>query len=265
MTVRYKSFCFVLELPSARDMTVILCGKKRLLITYWAACFILNELQTQSADTDVQENMDLNQNFQSETGVHSSSDRKHDINACHQYCYNMYLDPGYCDLSRPAFKHCKRFQTECQKTSLNNQTKIDKFSDPKIICKYNRYMISTCSFDNVSTEYNSTILQDSVQKKRDLKNENSDINVLKAFYNKLMTMAPVTDLYTGFTYVNEEVYKLYAENRLEPIFWNIRLNSDRDEHLYMFDGLNKCLNTTYFHSMNISFKFRCWPPNTTDE
>ncbi|KAK6989122.1 hypothetical protein BgiMline_012320 [Biomphalaria glabrata] len=70
-----------------------------------------------------------------------------------------------------------------------------------------------------------------------------------------MTMAPVTDLYTGFTYVNEEVYKLYAENRSEPIFWNIRLNSDREDHLYMFDVLSKCLNTTYFHSMNISFLY----------
>ncbi|KAK6989118.1 hypothetical protein BgiMline_012316 [Biomphalaria glabrata] len=68
-----------------------------------------------------------------------------------------------------------------------------------------------------------------------------------------MKMSPVTDLYTGFTYVNEEIYKLYAENRSEPIFWNIRLSSNQEVHINLYDSLNKCLNTTYFHSMNISF------------
>ncbi|KAI8786528.1 hypothetical protein BgiBS90_011666 [Biomphalaria glabrata] len=245
--------CFVLELPSERDMTVILCGNKRLISSCWAACFLLNGLQAQSPDTDVQENLDLNQNVQSDTGVHSSSNRNHDINACHQNCYNSFMNPGYCDLTSPALKHCKQFQTECQKTILNNQTEFDIFADTKVICKYYRYMISTCSFDNFSTEYNSTILQDSLEKKRGFKNESSDIKFINTFYNKVMKMSPVTDLYTGFTYVNEEIYKLYAENRSKPIFWNISLRSDQEAHLYMYDGLKKCLNTTYFHSMNVYF------------
>nr|KAI8728835.1 hypothetical protein BgiMline_032378 [Biomphalaria glabrata] len=234
-------------------MTVILCGNKSFFITCWAACFLLNGLQAQSPDTDVQENLDLNQNVQSDTGVHSSSDRKHDINACHQNCYKRRLDPGYCDLTSPALKHCKQFQTECQKTILNNQTEFDIFADAKVTCKYETYMISTCSFDNFSTNYNSTILQDSLEKKRGFKYDSSDIKFINTFYNKVMKMAPVTDLYTGFTYVNEEIYKLYAENRSKPIFWNISLRSDQEAHLYMYDGLKKCLNTTYFHSMNVHF------------
>ncbi|KAI8786532.1 hypothetical protein BgiBS90_011670 [Biomphalaria glabrata] len=235
-------------------MTVILCGNKRTFITCWAACLLLNGLETLNAETDFLENTDLVQNVQSATGIHNSSDRKHDINVCHEYCYNRNFDPKYCDPTRTALKRCKNFGTECQKTLLNNQTEFDVFANT-VICKYVFYMIATCSFDNVSTNYNSTILQDRLQKKRVLKNENSGINEKKYFYNELMTMAPVTDLYTGFTYANEEVYKLYAENRSQPISWNIRLNSDRDEHLYMFDSVNKCLNTTYFHSMNLSFLY----------
>ncbi|KAK6989121.1 hypothetical protein BgiMline_012319 [Biomphalaria glabrata] len=242
-------------LPAAKDMTVILCGNKRLLITCWAACFILNGLQAQSADTDIQENMYLNQNFQSEAKINGFNDREYKIKECHQNCYKRYLIPGYCDLSRPALKHCKQFQTECQKTHLSNKIKFDLFADTKVTCKYYRYMISSCSFDNVSTNDNSTLPQDSLEKKRELKNENSDINEIRAFYDKLKTMAPVTDLYTGFTYVNEEIYKLHAENRSEPTFWNIRLSLNRDKGIYLFDGLNKCLNTTYFHLMNISFSY----------
>nr|KAI8728829.1 hypothetical protein BgiMline_032372 [Biomphalaria glabrata] len=218
-------------LPAAKDMTVILCGNKRLLITCWAACFILNGLQAQSADTDIQENMYLNQNFQSEAKINGFNDREYKIKECHQNCYKRYLIPGYCDLSRPALKHCKQFQTECQKTHLSNKIKFDLFADTKVTCKYYRYMISSCSFDNVSTNDNSTLPQDSLEKKRELKNENSDINEIRAFYDKLKTMAPVTDLYTGFTYVNEEIYKLHAENRSEPTFWNIRLSLNRDKVL----------------------------------
>ncbi|KAI8786529.1 hypothetical protein BgiBS90_011667, partial [Biomphalaria glabrata] len=164
------------------------------------------------------------------------------------------MNPGYCDLTSPALKHCKQFQTECQKTILNNQTEFDIFADTKVTCKYDTYMISTCSFDNFSTEYNSTILQDILEKKRGFKYESSDIKFINTFYNKVMKMAPVTDLYTGFIYVNEEMYKLYAENRSEPIFWNISLRFDQEAHLYMYDGLKKYLNTTYFHSMNLYFR-----------
>ncbi|KAI8786533.1 hypothetical protein BgiBS90_011671 [Biomphalaria glabrata] len=223
---------------------------RRFVFTYWATCFLTTGLDAPITKNARLENLRLNENFQTDSGQDITSAQLHDIEHCHQYCNKPEQLPSYCDVRCPVpGKCCKTFQTKCPQTSLNNQTEFDRFADATITCKYNRYMISSCS-----TNYSSTIQHDSFKKERDFKDVNTEIKEKNNFFDQVKNIAPVTDLYTGFTYVNLEVYKRYAGNKSEPIFWIVELQTNLDQILPIYDAFNNYLNTSYFHSMNVSFK-----------
>ncbi|KAK6989125.1 hypothetical protein BgiMline_012323 [Biomphalaria glabrata] len=222
---------------------------RRFVFTYWATCFLTTGLDAPIAEKARLENLRLNENFQTDSGQDITSVQVHDIEHCHQYCNKQEELLSYCDVRCPVpGKCCKTFQTKCLQTSLNNQTEFDRFADTKIKCAHNVFMISPCS-----TNYSSTTQHD-INKKRDFKHVITEMKQKNSFFDQVINIAPVTDLYTGFTYVNFEVYKRYAENKSEPIFWIAELQTNLVLDPSIYDAFNNYLNTSYFHSMNVSFK-----------
>ncbi|KAI8786520.1 hypothetical protein BgiBS90_011658 [Biomphalaria glabrata] len=215
------------------------------VFTYWATCFLTTGLDAPITKNARLENLHLSQIFESYLEPNISSVPIPDVEHCDQYCNIQKQFPSYCDVRCPVpGKCCKKFQSKCPQTSLNNQ--FDRFANTKITCELDAFMISSCS-----TNYSSTIQPDSFEKERDF---NIEIKQNIFFFYQVINIAPVTDLYTGFTYVNFEVYKRYAENKSEPIFWIAELQTNLDLDLSIYDAFNNYLNTSYFHSMNVSFK-----------
>ncbi|KAK6989123.1 hypothetical protein BgiMline_012321 [Biomphalaria glabrata] len=219
------------------------------VFTYWATCFLNTGLDAPIAKKARLENLRLYENFKSDLGSHISSVPIQDLEHCHQYCNRHELRPSYCDIRCPVpGKCCKEFPFKCSQTSLKHRAEFDRFADTLVACKYDMAMIYPCSGND-----SSTIQPDSFENERDFNDFNIEIKQNIIFFDQVINIAPVTDLYTGLTYVNFELYKRYAENKSEPIFWIAELQTNLDLDLSIYDAFNNYLNTSYFHSMNVSF------------
>ncbi|KAI8786567.1 hypothetical protein BgiBS90_011705 [Biomphalaria glabrata] len=173
-----------------------------------------------------------------------------DLSSCYNLCYQWRIIPCSCDVKCPVLGNCcEDFTSECPETFRESQTIFNQFSTAKVKCERNTLMISACP-DNGNTSRGSATSGETLDKYRTFREVNFSNNVNNTFFDKVIKTLHVTDLFTGFTYVNSEVFTCYAESRSEPVIWDIVLSSGVNG----FNLNDKYLNTSLFLPKNMMFK-----------
>ncbi|KAK0065735.1 hypothetical protein Bpfe_004532 [Biomphalaria pfeifferi] len=222
---------------------------KTFVTTFYYVVFFLHAgVDAHSPVIVILHNLSLSENVHNDSKIKSLTFYAHQKDSCFYLCNEWRPVPCSCDVRCLVIGNCcEDFRIECPETFLKGQTRFSRFVNAEIVCKYNTFMVSKCPFDENNSS--SALLHNGLEIDTSLRDANINIEVNNTFIDEVIQILPVSDMTSGFTYVNSDVYKCFAESNSEPLFWDIVLQSDDS----IFSMRDKLLNATILHSRNISF------------
>ncbi|KAK6991324.1 Aquaporin-7, partial [Biomphalaria glabrata] len=144
--------------------------------------------------------------------------RKKVIDSCRNSCGKWRVLPCSCDSKCLVYGNCcEDFELECSDIVQESKTKFTSLVHSSVKCMDDTFVIASCADKKVFIDNSSS----SSTTRRNVNAlpgyEWSDIELLR-------NLVPVTDLSTGFTFINKTVLKCHNGNLSSAVHWDVAVN-----------------------------------------
>ncbi|KAK6989273.1 hypothetical protein BgiMline_012480 [Biomphalaria glabrata] len=147
---------------------------------------------------------------------------KDTIITCESMCGQWSSTPCSCDHRCLVLGNCcERFASDCSETARESKNKYALLLHSKVSCDFDAFVISSCpedgqlnkNVDNVNNVNSKPYLE--LLKNTQTININNRLDLV----DSLQSTTPVTDLSTGFTFINKTIYDCNKWNDSVPALW----------------------------------------------